>query len=313
MAKKAASKTTASKKKTTTKKASSTKSTAKKSTAKKTTATKKAASKATETKQETKKAPAKPKKGSMEEKLRALYDLQVIDSRIDKIRAMRGELPLEVEDLEKELEGLRGKIENLESELADLDTQINHKNIAIKDAQALIKKYEEQQNNVRNNREFEALSKEVEFQNLEIQLAEKRIGEYKVKIEHKNELLESAKAKLDERTNDLEVKKNDLEDILKETDKEEKFLLKKSDEFAAKIEDKLLNQYRRIRENSANGLAVVTIERGASGGSFFVIPPQRQIDIAQRKKIVFSEHCGRILVDPELAEQEEEKIESMLK
>jgi len=250
---------------------------------------------------------------STEDKLRALYDLQIIDSRIDKIRAMRGELPLEVEDLEKELEALKEKIGNLEAELEDLDTQINHKNIAIKDAKALIKKYEEQQNNVRNNREFDALTKEVEFQNLEIQLAEKRIGEFKVKIEHKKELLENANAKLEERTNDLEVKKNDLEGILKDTDKEEKFLLKKSDEFSKNIEYRLLTQYRRIRDNSANGLAVVTIERGASGGSFFVIPPQRQIDIAQRKKIIFSEHCGRILVDPELAQEEEDKIESLLK
>jgi len=134
-----------------------------------------------------------------------------------------------------------------------------------------------------------------------------------VKIEHKKELLENANAKLEERTNDLEVKKNDLEGILKDTDKEEKFLLKKSDEFSKNIEYRLLTQYRRIRDNSANGLAVVTIERGASGGSFFVIPPQRQIDIAQRKKIIFSEHCGRILVDPELAQEEEDKIESLLK
>lgn len=250
---------------------------------------------------------------STEEKLRALYDLQIIDSRIDKIRSMRGELPLEVEELERELQALKDKITTLEGELEDLDTQISHKNIAIKDANALIKKYEEQQNNVRNNREFEALSKEVEFQNLEIQLAEKRINEFKVKIEHKKELLATANAKLEERSNDLEIKKSDLDGILAETDKEEKFLLAKSEEFASKIEDRLLYQYRRIRENSANGLAVVTIERGASGGSFFMIPPQRQIDIAQRKKIIFSEHCGRILVDEELAREEEEKIESMLK
>ena len=160
---------------------------------------------------------------------------------------------------------------------------------------------------------FEALTKEVEFQNLEIQLAEKRIGEYKIKIEHKKEILETANAKLAERTEDLDLKKKDLDGILADTDKEEKFLLKKSDEFASKIEDRLINQYKRIRENSANGLAVVTIERGASGGSFFIIPPQRQIDIAQRKKIIFSEHCGRILVDPELAQEEEDKIQALLK
>jgi len=258
-----------------------------------------------------KKAASKPI--STEDKLRALYDVQIIDSRIDKIRAMRGELPLEVEELEKELEALKEKIGSLEAELEDLDTQINHKNISIKDAKALIKKYEEQQNNVRNNREFEALTKEVEFQNLEIQLAEKRIGEYKIKIEHKKEILETANAKLAERTEDLDLKKKDLDGILADTDKEEKFLLKKSDEFASKIEDRLINQYKRIRENSANGLAVVTIERGASGGSFFIIPPQRQIDIAQRKKIIFSEHCGRILVDPELAQEEEDKIQALLK
>ncbi len=259
------------------------------------------------------KASAKAKPINTEDKLRALYDLQIIDSRIDKIRSMRGELPLEVQDLEEELEGLKERTEKLAGEISDFETEISHKQIAIKDSKALIKKYEEQQNNVRNNREFEALTKEVEFQNLEIQLAEKRIKEFKIKIEQKTELLDQAKGKQKERKADLELKKGELDSILEETKKEEEFLLKKSNDFSKKIEDRLLNQYRRIRENSVNGLAVVTIERGASGGSFFRIPPQRQIDIAQRKQIIVSEHCGRILVDPELATQEEERIEKLLK
>lgn len=257
-----------------------------------------------------KKSASKPV--STEDKLRALYDLQLVDSKIDKIRMMRGELPLEVEDLEKELEALQQKIDRLQAEVDEFETDVNHKNISIKDANALIKKYEEQQNNVRNNREFEALSKEIEYQNLEIQLAEKRIREFKIKIEQKNELLDNAKTKFKERNGDLDVKKGELEGILEETRKEEETLLKKSDEFAKKIEDRLLRQYKQIRKNAVNGLAVVTLDRGASGGSFFVIPPQRQLDIRSRKKIIISEHCGRILVDPELAQEEEERIAKLV-
>ena len=255
---------------------------------------------------------AASKTANTEEKLRALYDLQLVDSRIDKIRMMRGELPLEVKDLETELETLQQRIDRLEGEAGDLNTEISHKNISIKDANALIKKYLEQQNNVRNNREFEALSKEIEYQNLEIQLAEKRIREFNIKIEQKNELLEAAKEKFKERNSDLDLKKSELKGILEETRKEEETLMKKSEDFASKIEDRLLRQYQQIRRNSVNGLAVVTLDRGASGGSFFVIPPQRQLDIRNRKKIIISEHCGRILVDQELAKEEEDKIEKLI-
>ena len=245
---------------------------------------------------------------SVEEKLRALYDLQLVHSRIDKIRSVRGELPLEVEDLEDEISGLNKRIEKMENEIKDLDSEISSKKTLIANAKELIKKYEGQQMKVRNNREFDALSKEIEFQTLEIELAEKRIKEFKAKIESKTEILDGSKEKLDERSKHLEHKKAELDNILGETEKEEKALLKKAKEFEKSIEDRLLNAYHRIRDNAQNGLAVVTIERGATGGSFFTIPPQQQLELGQRKKIMTSEHCGRILVDPELAGEEEEKM-----
>ncbi len=245
---------------------------------------------------------------SVEEKLRALFDLQLVHSRIDKIRSVRGELPLEVEDLEDEISGLTKRIEKFEGEIGELDAEITAKKNLIADAQELIKKYEGQQMKVRNNREFDALTKEIEFQTLEIELAEKRIKEFKAKIEAKNEVLDVSKSKLEERSKHLEHKKAELDTILKETEKEEKALLKKATEFEKQIEERLLGAYNRIRGNSKNGLAVVTVERGATGGSFFTIPPQQQMEIAQRKKIMTSEHCGRILVDPELAGEEEEKM-----
>ena len=229
-------------------------------------------------------------------------------SRIDKIRSVRGELPLEVEDLEDEISGLTKRIEKFEGEIGELDAEITAKKNLIADAQELIKKYEGQQMKVRNNREFDALTKEIEFQTLEIELAEKRIKEFKAKIEAKNEVLDVSKSKLEERSKHLEHKKAELDTILKETEKEEKALLKKATEFEKQIEERLLSAYSRIRGNSKNGLAVVTVERGATGGSFFTIPPQQQMEIAQRKKIMTSEHCGRILVDPELAGEEEEKM-----
>lgn len=245
---------------------------------------------------------------SVEEKLRALYDLQLVHSRIDKIRSVRGELPLEVEDLEDEISGLSKRIEKSEGEIGELEAEITGKKNLIADAKELIKKYEGQQMKVRNNREFDALTKEIEFQTLEIELAEKRIKEFNAKIESKNEVLEVSKAKLEERSKHLEHKKAELDNILRETEKEEKALLKKVVEFEKQIEERLLGAYTRIRGNSKNGLAVVTVERGATGGSFFTIPPQQQMEIAHRKKIMTSEHCGRILVDPELAGEEEEKM-----
>lgn len=252
-----------------------------------------------------------PKEMSVEEKLRALYDLQLIDSKIDRIRTVRGELPLEVQDLEDEIAGLETRIKKMKDELASLEAEISHRKNAIKDSQALIKKYEQQQANVRNNREFDSLSKEIEYQNLEIQLAEKRIKEHKVKIEMIKKNVEELEKKLAERKEDLNHKKGELDDIIAETEKDEQILLEKSKEFEKFIEERYLTAYNRIRSNSFNGLAVVTIERDSCGGCFNKIPPQRQIDIAQRKKILVCEHCGRIIVDPVLASEEQEKINKL--
>ncbi|MEQ3654861.1 MAG: C4-type zinc ribbon domain-containing protein [Dokdonia sp.] len=254
---------------------------------------------------------AKKKEVTVEEKLRALYDLQLIDSRVDEIRNVRGELPLEVEDLEDEVAGLNKRIEKLDNELALIEDQIKAKKILIEESKAGIKKYSEQQKNVRNNREFNALSKEIEFQELEIQLAEKNIKEYKAQIEQKKEVIDQTKERLGERETHLQHKKSELDAILAETEKEEKELIKKSADFEKEIEERLVKAYKRIRSNVRNGLAVVPIERGASGGSFFTIPPQIQVEIASRKKIITDEHSGRILVDSELAEQEKEKMQAL--
>lgn len=248
---------------------------------------------------------------TVEDKLRALYALQLVDSSIDRIRNVRGELPLEVEDLEDEIAGLETRLSKMQEEMTELDNEIKNKKIVIKESQEKIKKYLEQQKNVRNNREFDAISKEVEFQELEIQLAEKRIKEFKAKADSKKEIIEQSEAKLTERRNHLDFKRSELESILAETQKEEDFLMSKSNELASKIEERLFNAYRRIRENAKNGLAVVAIERGASGGSFFTIPPQRQLEIASRKKIITDEHSGRILVDPDLAREEEQRMEEL--
>ena len=254
---------------------------------------------------------AKKKELTVEEKLRALYNLQLIDSRVDEIRNVRGELPLEVRDLEDEVEGFKLRLQKLEDNLTDIDNQIKNKKIFIEESKSSIKKYNEQQKNVRNNREFNSLAKEIEFQELEIQLAEKHIKEFKAQTEQKNEVIESTKERLSEREEHLKHKKNDLDAILAETEKEEKILLDKSDEYKTKIEDRLAKAYSKIRSSVKNGLAVVPIERGASGGSYFTIPPQVQVEIAARKKIITDEHSGRILVDSELAEEQKVKMEKM--
>jgi len=254
---------------------------------------------------------AKKKELTVEERLRALYDLQLIDSRVDEIRNVRGELPLEVRDLEDEVEGFKLRLQKLEDSLTDIDNQIKGKKNLIEEAKALIKKYNEQQKNVRNNREFNSLAKEVEFQELEIQLAEKHIKEFKAQIEQKKEVIEGTKERLAEREEHLKHKKGDLDAILAETEKEEKVLLEKSEEYKTKIEERLAKAYTKIRANVKNGLAVVAIERGASGGSYFTIPPQVQVEIASRKKIITDEHSGRILVDAELAEEQRVKMEQL--
>ena len=248
---------------------------------------------------------------SVEEKLRALYDLQLIDSRIDEIRNVRGELPLEVEDLEDEVAGLSTRLEKLKGDLESIEEQIKGKKAAIEDHKAAIKKYTEQQKNVRNNREFNSLTKEVEFQELEIQLAEKHIKEMKASIEHKKETIAQSQEKLDAKQTHLDHKKSELDAIMAETEKEENFLFEKSNEYRALIEQRLLTAYDRIRGSVRNGLAVVSIERGASAGSFFTIPPQTQMEIAARKKILTDEHSGRILVDSALADEEREKMEQL--
>ena len=254
---------------------------------------------------------AKKKEPTVEEKLRALYDLQLIDSRIDKIRDIRGELPLEVRDLEDDIEGLNTRIEKVNVSLKELEDQISYKKNSIDEAKALIKKYTEQQKNVRNNREFDSLTKETEYQELEIQLAEKNINEYKAQIELKKESIEEVEAKLKDKSEHLDHKKKELDTILKETEKEENMLLKKSDDYKKLIEERLLFSYSKIRNNVKNGLAIVPVERGAAGGSYFTIPPQVQMEIASRKKIITDEHSGRILIDEVLAGEQKEKMEKL--
>ncbi|HBD26457.1 MULTISPECIES: zinc ribbon domain-containing protein [Flavobacterium] len=248
---------------------------------------------------------------NVEDKLRALYALQLVDSKIDEIRNVRGELPLEVEDLEDEVAGLSTRLEKLKSDLESIDDLIKEKKNAIDEHKAAIKKYLEQQKNVRNNREFNSLTKEVEFQELEIQLAEKHIKEMKASIEHKKEVVAQTKEKLDGKQTHLKHKKAELSDIMAETEKEENFLSAKSEELRGQIEERLIAAYDRIRNSVRNGLAVVSIERGASAGSFFTIPPQTQMEIAARKKIITDEHSGRILVDGVLADEEKEKMEKL--
>ncbi|MEZ0005684.1 putative nucleic acid-binding Zn-ribbon protein [Flavobacterium sp. 28YEA47A] len=248
---------------------------------------------------------------SVEDKLRAIYDLQLIDSRIDEIRNVRGELPLEVEDLEDEVAGLSTRLDKLKNDLEVIEEQIKGKKNAIDEHKEAIKKYTKQQESVRNNREFNSLTKEVEFQELEIQLAEKQIKEMKASIEHKKQVIGDSKEKLEAKSAHLKHKKSELEAIMSETEKEEIFLTEKSAEYEALIEVRLLQAYKRIRGSVRNGLAVVSIERGASAGSFFTIPPQTQMEIASRKKVITDEHSGRILVDAALAEEEKEKMENL--
>lgn len=254
---------------------------------------------------------AKKKEVTVEDKLRSLYDLQLVDSRIDEIRNVRGELPLEVEDLEDEVAGLNRRLEKMEADIEVIENDIKNKKNQIDESKSTIKKYAEQQKNVRNNREFNALSKEVEFQELEIELAEKNIKEYKVKIEQKKETIAQTKEKLTERDTHLQHKKGELDEILAETEKEEQALISKSEQYEKNIEDRLIKAYKRIRQNVKNGLAVVPVERGASGGSYFTIPPQVIMEIAGRRKIITDEHSGRILVDADLAKEEQQKMDKL--
>jgi uncharacterized protein len=240
---------------------------------------------------------------SVEERLRALYGLQLVDSEIDKIKTLRGELPLEVQDLEDEIAGLETRLGNLKEEVVVLEKSVLKKNNEIVDSEALIKKYEEQQKNVRNNREFDSLSKEIEYQNLEIELYNKKIKEFNFQIEEKKVVIAESELTLSERRSDLDNKKSELDEIISDTQKEEEGLYKKSEKVQAIIEDRLLTAYKRIRSNARNGLAVVPVQRDACGGCFNQIPPQRQLDIRSRKKIIVCEYCGRILVDDEIIKE----------
>jgi uncharacterized protein len=237
---------------------------------------------------------------SVEDRLRALYSLQLVDSEIDKIKTLRGELPLEVQDLEDDIAGLETRLGNLRDEVTNLEKAVSKKNNEIAEAESLIKKYEDQQKNVRNNREFDSLSKEIEYQNLEIELYNKKIREFNFQIDEKKVVIAESEAALSDRQADLDNKKSELDEIISDTQKEEEGLYKKSDKIQAVIEDRLLTAYKRIRTNARNGLAVVSIQRDACGGCFNQIPPQRQLDIKSRKKIIVCEYCGRILVDDEI-------------
>jgi len=233
-------------------------------------------------------------------KLRALFELQNVVSEIDKFKTLRGELPLEVQDLEDEITGLKTRVTNYEDDIKELETAIQNNKVSIKESETLNAKYTEQQNNVRNNREFDSLSKEIEYQKLVIELSDKRIREFTAELASKKEAINSATILLKERLEDLDRKQHELEEITAETQIEEERLKAKSEKIEGNIEVRLLTAFRRIRKNARNGLAVVTVQRDACGGCFNKIPPQRQMDIASRKKVIVCEYCGRILVDKDI-------------
>jgi predicted nucleic acid-binding Zn-ribbon protein len=234
---------------------------------------------------------------SVEDRLKALYQLQIIDSEVDKIRIVRGELPLEIEDLEDLIAGLKTRLEKLVGELELVNTDLLAKKNSIADATVLVEKYEKQLKNIKNNREFSSLTKELEYKGLEIQLNEKHILELQAKVIHKDEVITESKLQIMDREEELSVKNKELAAIVKETEKEEKDLLKRSDKAQVVIEERILTAYGRIRNSVKNGLAVVSVDRDACGGCFNQIPPQRQLDIQMHKKVIICEHCGRILVD----------------
>ena len=251
---------------------------------------------------------AKAKEITVEDKLKALYKLQLIDTKIDKIKIVRGELPLEVQDLADEIAGLQTRIDKVNEEVTELEKGVSDKKNLIVESEASIVKYKDQQNNVRNNREFDSLTKEIEFQELEIELANKRVKEAKAKVQHKKDSLTESIDKIDVRKEDHILKQNELDNIVSETEKEEEKLGKLSIKAETTIEDRLVIAYKRVRGSVRNGLAVVSVERESCGGCYNKIPPQRQLDIRLRKKVLVCEHCGRILVDPDLAETVADKL-----
>lgn len=243
---------------------------------------------------------------TIEQKLKALFDLQTVHTKIDKIRQIRGELPMEVADLEDDVAGLETRIQKIKNELDDLEDEIVTRKNLIRDAQANTKKYETQLNEVKNNREYDAISKEIEIQGLDIQVSEKKIREFGFEITSKTQIYDKALADLEARKSDLEAKKAELGTITAETEKEENELNVQAEKATQNIEERLLIAYNRLRQNAKNGLAVVTIQRDSCSGCFNQIPPQRQSDIRQRKKIIVCEHCGRILVDEQMGVEEEQ-------
>ncbi|MAW21613.1 MAG: hypothetical protein CMD16_04375 [Flavobacteriales bacterium] len=245
---------------------------------------------------------------SVEDKLKALHQLQVIDTQVDKIRIVRGELPLEIVDLEDLIAGLNVKLEKFNAELQVINNNIIANKNSVSLATDAITKYEKQLKNIKNNREFTSLTKEVEYQNLEIQIAEKKKIQHEASILHKTEIINACKDQITERENELKIKKNELDEIISETEKEEKNLIANSVKAEKVIDERLLNAYKRIRSKVANGLAVVSVERDACGGCFSQIPAQRQLDIQMHKKVIVCEHCGRIMVDADILE--DQKVEA---
>lgn len=248
---------------------------------------------------------AATKEFSVEDKLRALHQLQLIDSEIDTIRTVRGELPIEVQDLEDVVQGLDTRMSKINEDIAEREEFISGRKIAIDEAKALVKKYTKQLDSIKNNREYDSLNKEIEFQNLEVELAEKKIRDAQAKIELHNESKTANQEIINERNEILEEKRKELDTIVASTEKEEKRLLKKSGEAEKVVDERLLAAYKRIRGASRNGLAVVSVERNSCGGCFSKIPPQRQLDIKAHKKVIVCEHCGRILVDANIFTEEE--------
>ena len=244
---------------------------------------------------------------SVEEKLKTLYQLQMTLSSIDEKKALRGELPLEVQDLEDELEGLHIRVEKIQREINEFQNAVGQKQHEIADAEASVERYKAQLNDVKNNREYDTLTKEIEFQELEIELCNKKIKEAVVKIEECKRDLEKTEQSISEREEDLNEKRDELDEIMQETREEEEKLKAKAKDLETKIESRLLTSFKRIRKNARNGLGIVYVQRDACGGCFNKIPPQRQLDIKMHKKIIVCEYCGRIMIDPELAGVKTEK------
>lgn len=238
---------------------------------------------------------------SVEEKLKTLYQLQTSLSEIDEKRALRGELPLEVQDLEDEIAGLTLRIDKIQQEIREFQTAVTQKRVEMDQAQKSIERYQKQLDEVKNNREYDTLTKEIEYQSLEIELCEKKIKEALIKIEEKTHALEEGRENIKERQEDLKHKRSELNEIVQETREEEEKLRERIAELETKIEPRLLSSFKRIRKNVRNGLGIVYVQRDACGGCFNKIPPQRQLDIKMHKKVIVCEYCGRIMIDPDLA------------